>query len=207
MVLKQDVLFALLRGEIATIPAWITNPTVIPDHIFNIVTPIFVVRNPVFAAPSNYIMFSQTSNLRPDGGEDWRAVTGVPLQRQLFDHFRQRNNGKPPLVIDGDDVVWRTNELRDNLSQALGLDAKGFSSTWEPVPAGKRNEHPVLRAFLQTIDDSTGIERSGEKRPDATPQKAYEKWVGEYGQELADQLRLTVETNMPHYEYMSQFKM
>lgn len=204
MVCKQEIPLALVRNQSVTIPPS-SNPTVIPDEIFANLTPIFVIRNPVFAIPSNYGLFIQVSQLRP-GGEDWKLATGVPIQRHLFDHFRERNGGRPPLVVDGDDVIWRTDELRNNLARALSLDPEGFSSVWEATPQEKRQESPILRSFLQTIDDSTGIERPSEHRPDADIGRAYAKWVDGYGQEAADQLRATVEVNMPHYEYMAQFK-
>lgn len=205
MVYKQDITLALIRNQNVDIPVS-SNPTVIPNHIFDSLVPVFVIRNPIHAVPSNYIGFKETSKLRP-GGEDWKLITGVPLQRRLFDHFRERNNGKYPLVVDGDDVVWRTAELRDNLCQALDLDSSGISSSWDVTPQDKRHEHSLIRYFLQTIDDSTGIEYPSGERPEANLDKAYEKWVGEYEQEVADLLRSTAEENMPHYEYMAQFKL
>lgn len=183
----------------------LSNPTMIPDPIFDVLTPIFIIRNPIHAVPSNYINFRQSSQLRING-EDWRLVTGIPLQRRLFDHFHNRRGGNCPIVVDGDDVVWRTDELRDKLSRALDLDPEGLSSVWEAVPEDQRPKGPVMQYFLQTINDSTGIIRSSKQRPEADLNMAYQKWVEEHGQKIAEQLRATVEENMPHYEYMVQFK-
>lgn len=180
-----------------------SNPTVIPDDIFNSLTPVFVIRNPIYAVPSNYLTFRQTSQVRP-GGEDWQLANGIMFQRRLFDHFR--SIGRPPVVVDGDDVIWRTDELRDNLCRALGLDPNGISSSWEAVPQDKRSKHDIIRYFLQTIDDSTGIMYPSEQRPIPDLDQAYKKWVSQYGQEVADQLQINVKENVPHYEYMAQFK-
>lgn len=205
MTFKQDIALSMIRGQDTGIPAS-SNPTVIPDQIFNTLIPIFIIRNPVHAIPSNYISFRQTSQLRP-GGEDWKLVTGVPIQRRLFDHLRDRKEGNRPLVVDGDDVVWRTEDLRKNLSRALNLKSEDISAVWQATPEDERHEHPVIRYFLQTIDDSTGIQYPSGQRPDANVDKAYNKWLEEYGEDVADQLRATAEENMPHYEYMAQFKL
>lgn len=200
---KQEITFASIRNEPVDIPVS-SNPTVIPDHIFATLTPLFIIRKPVFSVPSNYIAAVDTTAIRP-GGEDWKLMNAVPLQRQLFDHFCKRD-GHPPFVVDGDDVIWRNEEVRDKLAQFLDIDPQGFSQTWQPVPEDERSEDTMLRYFLQTIDDSTGIERNSEEPPDPDLNKAYTKWSAKYGQEVADQLRGTVEGNMPHYEHMARFK-
>lgn len=201
---KQEVALALIRNENSLISPS-SNPTLIPDHVFSELTPIFVIRNPVHAVPSNYVSLRQTSQVGIDG-EDWKLVNGVPLQRRLFDHFQECNKGTSPLVVDGDDVIWRTDELRDSLSRALDLDPKGLSSVWEAVPQDERDENPIMRHFLQVIDDSTGIVRPSEQRPDSDLDAAYRKWTVEYGQDAADRLRATVDENMPHYLHMIKFK-
>lgn len=202
MVYKQDVSLAIIRNQILT-PAP-SNLTVIPDHILESVTPVFVIRNPVFAVPSNYTALERTSHFRP-GDEGWKLATGMQLQRRLFDFFNDRD-GRPPLVIDGDDVVWRTEPVRDGLCQALEIDPQALSETWEPVPEHQRSKDPLIKHFLHSIDESTGIERPSQTHPEPDLVKTHNKWVEKYGRGVADQIKLTVEENMSHYEYMRQFK-
>lgn len=202
MVYKQEVSLAIIRDQVPTpVPS---NPTVIPDHILGSVTPVFIIRNPAFAVPSNYTALERASHFRP-GDEGWKLATGMQLQRRLFDFFNDRD-GRPPLVVDGDDVIWRTESVRDGLCHALELDPQGLSETWEPVPEHQRPKEPLLRHFLHAIDGSTGIEHPSQTPPDPDLVKAHNKWIENYGREVADQLKLTVEANMPHYEYMREFK-
>lgn len=202
MVHKQDITLAVIRDE-DLVPSP-DNPTVIPDHIFETLTPVFIIRNPVFSTPSNYKGFAETSTIRP-GDEDWKAITAIKLQRRLFDYFKLRE-GRAPLVIDGDDVVWRTKEVGKGLCQALDIDFEGLTESWEAVPENERSDDPVIKYFLQTIDDSTGIERSTVSPPDADVEKAHSKWVEAYGEDVAKELMITAKANMPHYDYLRQFK-
>ncbi|KAI5361102.1 hypothetical protein Slin15195_G122140 [Septoria linicola] len=141
-----------------------------------------MIRNPVFAVPSNYKGFSQTLTIRP-GDEDWDLITGMQIQRYLFDFFRKRD-GRAPLVIDGDDVVWRTAEVG--------------SKEWEAVPEGQRSSDALLGHFLQDINDSTGIVRSTDAPRDAGLDSLYLAWVASFGEQVATLLRVKVEENMPH---------
>ncbi|KAM3427782.1 hypothetical protein NHJ13734_008860 [Beauveria thailandica] len=113
--------------------------------------------------------------------------------------------GRTPIVIDGDDAVWRTQQLGDALSRALNIDPGHFSEVWDPVPENQRSKSPLLNYFLKTINDSKGVERPSPTPPLPDLNKAYREWVDEFGVEWADDMRSTVERNMPHYEYLRQF--
>lgn len=183
-----------------------SNPTVIPDHIFNKLVPVFVIRNPVFSVPSLHQGYHHGPGFSTRfGGEIWNMGSGTALQRRLFDYFVDRD-GKPPLVVDGDDTVWRTAELQYKLPEALNIEPGGLSDQWEAVPLEKRHGLEVVRRFLQTIDESTGIEHPSKNPPDPNLDKAYMKWVDQCGEDHAKELKSAVELNMPHYEYMAQFK-
>lgn len=200
LMLKHDLLYAIRDGK--EIPD-LTNPTVLPDDMIRDAFPIFVIRNPVFSVPSNYAIFKTTSTIRP-GDFSWNIATGSNLQRMLFDKIKVQH-GQPPLVVDGDDVVWRAEDVSDAVCRALGLDG-GLSDTWDPVPKERRHWSSSIRMFLQMIDDSTGIQRVTGDRPDTDIDKAHVKWKGEYGEEAANGIKETVEKNMEHYEYLLQFK-
>lgn len=203
MILQQDITFSVIRNS-QDLSKSELNPTVIPDHIFNTLRPVFIIRNPVFSVLSCYVSFSQETQVRP-GEEDWETITDLRLQRLVFDCIKE-NRGVAPIVVDGDDVVWRTQELGKALGRALDLDPQGFSDRWDAVPKDRRSKWPIIRHFLATIDASTGVERTSPIRPDPDLETAFRKWTELYGAEVAGALKETAEKNMPHFEYLRQFK-
>lgn len=200
MLLQKPLALALIRNQ-TPLPSY-SNPTFIPDKIFSTLIPIFIIRHPAFAVPSNYESFIATSKIRP-GDEDFQLPTKLATQRFLFDFFKQRD-GKAPLVVDGDDVVFRTKEIGSAVCEALSIDPSGLRETWEPKPESERPKDPLVRHFLQVSDDSTGILRpeNGERKG---VEETMEGWEGKYGREVAGQLRGVVEGNMEAYEYMKGF--
>ena len=201
MIQKQDVDLAIIRKH-STLPSY-SNPTVIPDAVFDTLTPIFIIRHPVFSVPSNYSSLLETSAIRP-GDEDWDLITGIGIQRHLFDFFRRRDS-QPPLVIDGDDTVWKTPEIGKKVCEALRIGTSGISDQWQAVPEDQRSKDPLLRHFLQVSDNSTGIVRTTDAPPDNNLERECEKWIESYGSDVAKLLKQRVEENMPHYDYMKQF--
>ena len=202
MAIQQDIAISHIRKQKVDLEPGV-NPTYIPDHIMETLRPIFVIRHPVFRIPSCYISFARDTAVRP-GDEDFEIICDLSSQRYVFDYFKNRT-GKAPIVVDGDDVVWRTEELAQALGKALNLDPAGFSDTWDVVPEEKRSEWPIIRMFLTTIDGSTGVERGSEGRPVADLVAARKKWAELYGEEVAKALEKTVRESMPTYEYMKQF--
>lgn len=202
MVCRQEVVLPLLRND-ATLPSMSSNPTYIPDDIFDSLTPIFIIRHPVLAVASNYEMFTATSNIRP-GDDGWIRPTCLRTQRFVFDYFFQRD-GKAPLVVDGEDVVWRT-DIGSKVCEALGIDGSKLREEWEPVPQEERIKDPLVSRFTQVSDDSTGIHRKKGVRPEISLEQAVKEWEGKYGKDVAVRLRATVEENMEHFEYMNRWK-
>lgn len=200
MVLKQDVALAMIRNE--KVPK-LSNLTEIPDSVFDILKPVFIIRNPVFSIPSNYVSLGKTSDIRP-GDEAWDLMTGTPLQRHLFDLFRERD-GHPPLVFDGDDVVWNTEEMGRKICEALNLDPSGISEKWEAKPEAERSSDPLIRHFLLDSDNSTGIIRGTHAPPDGNLERAYETWVAKFGEDAAKVLEQRAQRNMVDYEYLKQY--
>ncbi|KAK4507725.1 hypothetical protein PRZ48_001460 [Zasmidium cellare] len=203
MIVKQDIVFSLVRGPSpVTMPA---NPTVIPESIFQSILPVFVIRSPLHVIPSIYASSIATMALSPSD-EDWKILTGIVTQRLLFDHFRTALN-RTPVVIDGDDLVWRTEEVRRGLSKALSIDPAGLSDTWEPLPKELQHPNPLIQAFTSTINTSTGIERSESGPPPELPlDVVVSQWADLYGADIARGLKVQVEENMPHYLHLRGFK-
>ncbi|KAF2159132.1 hypothetical protein M409DRAFT_30414 [Zasmidium cellare ATCC 36951] len=203
MIVKQDLVFSIIRDP-SPLP-FPANPTVIPDSLFDSILPIFVIRNPLQVIPSIYASSIATMALSPSD-EDWKILTGILTQRLLFDHF-QNDLNRVPVVVDGDDLLWRTEEVRRGLSAALDIDPAGLSDTWEPLPEELQHPNPLIRAFTTTINTSKGIEQpSGGPPPELDLDDAESQWSVLYGDDIARQLRERIEENMPHYLHMRQFK-
>lgn len=126
------------------------------------------------------------------------------IQRYLFDFFKGRD-GRVPRVFDGDDVVWQPTKVARAVGSALGISPEGFCETWEPKPDDQRSRDGLIKHFLQTIDDSTGIERLVDLPRPPTLDQSHATWSQAYGQIIADQLKATVEDSIPHYNYMRKF--
>lgn len=133
----------------------------------------------------------------------WRHMTDVAMQRLVFDTVTKRDD-KPPIVIDGDDVVWRTSEVGDLLCKRLGISSS-LRESWDVTPQHERPKDPVVAAFLKNIHDSSGIVRSHDKPPDTCLDVRYADWCDRFGKDDADGLKESVDRNLPHYQYMKQF--
>lgn len=201
---RMDLLFAMLEDE--AVEPDTENPTCLPNSVWDEITPIFVTRNPIFSVPSNMSVFKKThAVIQPKAiNKLWGKITDMRFQRQLFERMKTKL-GRTPIVIDGDDTVWRTQQLGDALSRALNIDPGHFSVVWDPVPEDKRSKSPLLNYFLKTINDSKGVEPPSPAPPTPDIDEAYKEWVDEFGEEWADDLKSTVERNLPHYEYLRQF--
>lgn len=132
-------------------------------------------------------------------------MTSFWYQRVLFDFFLKRD-GKAPIVVDGDDTVWRTKDMSEGLCSRLGLDVSGLKSTWESKASTDRPADAMLAKFLETSDESTGIKGQDTERPVADPVSAMQRWADKYGERIAVAMRETVEINMGHYEYLKSHK-
>ena len=104
---------------------------------------------------------TENSQCRP-GDEDFTLITSAGHSRWLFEHFRHLR-GQPPIVVDGEDVLWRTQELGDKFCNALGLELNGLKDQWDPFPAEQKHPNPFVAAMTNTMTDSTGIERPQNK--------------------------------------------
>lgn len=155
MVVKQDLVLSIVREPSA--PTFPPNPTVIPDSLFESLVPIFVIRNPVHVMPSLYAMSLATMGLSPTD-EDFQLLTCTLTQRLLFDHFREKMN-RAPVVVNGDDILWRTKEMSRGVCKALEIDPSSLNEMWEVLPEELQHPNPLIRAFTTTINTSTGIER------------------------------------------------
>lgn len=136
------------------------NPTYIPDHIWDNMQPIILIRHPALQVDSGFRAIYEAFKTK-DVSDDFAASTSCRMAQVLYEHLRAQ--GKEPLVIDGEDLLWRTEEMTKNFGASTGLDASKFKDTWALWPADQRQENPFLLRFMSTIYESTGIERPQRK--------------------------------------------
>ena len=95
------------------------------------------------------------------GDEDFEIASTLGFCRLLFDHLRKL--GKEPIVVDAEDMLWRTGDLEETLCSRFGLAGGVIRDTWDPVPEEQNPTNPVLREWTKTIYESSGIERPAQK--------------------------------------------
>lgn len=137
-VFRTDVLLDLFRGKENAITS---NPTVLPDNVFDSFTPIILIRHPALAVDSIYrgaLAFTQQRL----GDEDFSIITSTRELGVLFDYYK--SCGQAPTVVDGEGLLWRTKEMSSTLCDRLGIDANGLSDTWNACfSRGYRQDEPA----------------------------------------------------------------
>jgi hypothetical protein len=136
MVLKHDVLFPVMREEKKDLLNALKNPTVIPDDLFETIRPIIIIRHPALVSDS--FMKVQRGGLPATvwDQEHLALVTTFKLGRFLFDFFSAR--GRSPVVVDGEDILWRTDEVGEKVCDLIGIDAATLKEEWSPFAEHER---------------------------------------------------------------------
>lgn len=93
--------------------------------------------------------------------EDFVYFTEQSYARYLFDVFHAR--GRKCIVVDGEDVIWRTLEVSNAVCEALGIEKDCLSDAWEPFGAEELPTNPLFRHFTRPFYESRGIVRPAEK--------------------------------------------
>ncbi|KAK5173462.1 uncharacterized protein LTR77_002143 [Saxophila tyrrhenica] len=203
-LVKRDLLFSVIRSERQPQDAP-SNPTLIPDSLLLKFDPIILIRHPIFTIPSFYKQMTRFNLCFESDGEDMRLQTTLQYAWLIFEYLREAT-GRPPIVVDGDDIVWRAGEVKEGVCAALGLDAAGVQDSWGPTPVEERPTNQYVWEFTKVAHESTGIERVPSKPAVPSIDEAFEGWRKEYGGEVAGHLRSLVEAEMAHYDYLKQFK-
>lgn len=123
--------------------------------------PIILIRHPVAQVQSIYTSMTANTKTRP-GGENFDLITSLQYSRLMFEYFRL-SRGEIPVVIDGDDVLWRTEEVGRNFCKAFGIDPNGLKDQWDPLPQSWWASNPFIYAMTKTLVESSGIERPSQK--------------------------------------------
>ena len=163
--MKSNIQIDLIRKGNDAFPPFddnLPNALEIPDALLEKFTPVLLIRHPVLQVDSIYRSMTSYSQCRP-GDEDFNLITCTRHSRWLFEYFKHTRGGLTPIVVDGEDVLWRTQELGSNICAALGLPADGLKDQWDRLPEERKHPNWFLAAMTTTMTDSTGIERMDEK--------------------------------------------
>ena len=202
---KIDFVLGLIRGEIQKPEQLGRNPTHLPYEIFDSLKPIILIRHPALSIRSIYRDALKITKQRP-GDEDFDGICMNRPLRILFDFFCAQ--GRQPVVVDAEDILWRTEEMTRNLCAAIeSVEAGSLSDKWKPTSQAEMDRmNPLVVMLTKNILESSGIERPSEKPAEPSIEKTFQEWKQQYGDEVAEHLKKLAEENMPHYEYLRQFK-
>lgn len=162
-VLTKEHYLKLLRDPSYQASGLGGNPTHIPDDMFKALTPIILIRHPALSINSIYRTTLAVNMQRP-GEEDFDLIAMNRPVRVLFDYFTAQ--GRPPIVVDGEDLLWRTDEIAKGICASLpqNLDPSGFSDTWTPTTKEEIEKmNPLVYQLTKDMHDSDGIRRPAEK--------------------------------------------
>lgn len=141
-----------------------SNPTHIPDNLFKALLPVLVIRHPILVLDSLCRAIKEENNAPAPAEEDFEAITTLKLSRDLFDGFCSQ--GRKPLVVDGDDVLWHTAEVTKAVCEYVGIDADSLSDTWTPFPGARTIDIKPLH--LRMDESDMGIRRHRAARGEGT---------------------------------------
>lgn len=161
-VLQIENVLGLLRNEIQQPVQLGRNPTHLPDAVFDSLQPVVLIRHPALAVRSIYRDALKLTKQRP-GDEDFDLICLNRPLRVLFDYFAEQ--GRRPVVVDAEDILWRTKGMMENVCAALGrIDPGGVSDRWEPASKEEvERMNPLLVMLTKNILESSGIERPSVK--------------------------------------------
>lgn len=158
---NHDIQFDLIRKRDQGFPPLdqpLPYPLPIPESLLDKFTPIILTRHPVLQVDSVYRSMTTYTQSQP-GDENFAMITSTRHSRWLFEYLRHNRGGQIPIVVDSEDILWRTQELGNRLCTALDLSSGELKDTWDPMPEEWKHPNVFIRAMTATMADSTGIER------------------------------------------------
>ncbi|KAJ3777336.1 hypothetical protein EV361DRAFT_388128 [Lentinula raphanica] len=195
---KLDV----VGSETEEIKLPIPNPTLLPDRIIATMSPVLIIRHPIFTYTS-YLRAATVFGATAFDSE-FGLMTTYRWQRIIYDLYREYYDktdpeGKKnwPIVIDGDKLVEDTKGQMQKFCALTGLDESQIQYSWNP---SEEQLSTVYRAFVGTIKNSTGIIKTTDTSLDL--EEHTKKWTEEWDEKVAKQLKEAVESSMEDYNYL-----
>jgi len=184
----------------------IPNPSLLPDRIIASVSPVIIIRHPMFTFPSFVRANSVFGGSVYDAG--FAVAATYHWQRMIHHFYRAYYNkidpeGKKdwPVVIDGDKLVQDTQGQMKKFCALTGMDESLVRYSWDASKAKLDKGH---QAFVGTIEQSTGVIR-GLDASSTTLEEEVKKWSEEWDEKAAQKMKEAVESSMEDYEYLLKF--
>ena len=157
-VLRPEVLMSALRGQESE-ESKLVNPTVLPEALLELLTPIIFIRHPAIVIPSWWREANSEGSCYDLDDEDVTVWTSLRWTRIVFDYLRtgkhmqapmglrRRNSishlqaksptapvvASRPYVIDAADVVNNTHAILSMLCRLLDNDSAVLNNAWSPT--------------------------------------------------------------------------
>jgi hypothetical protein len=223
-VMMHEIMISALRSQENTMSK-LSNPTIIPDELLEMFTPIIFIQHPAITLPAWLRLAKTEYGSYNIDDEDFTLWTSLRWSRILFDYIRssrrpfridsahstQSAKFEPqvvatrPYVIDASDVANNPHATLATTCRLLGIDLSTNSSSWTDY-FGKATEalkKAVPNSLMKMFDSN--ILSSATEKFDVEHEMA--QWKVEFGEDVAAVLRKKVDDDMQHYEYLKYFKL
>lgn len=224
-VMNRDIMANALHSD-ATIVSRMSNPTVIPDELFKLFTPIIFIQHPALVVPAWLRLAKDEYGSYTVDDDDFSLWTSLRWSRMLFDYLRSTqhlrrqdsvhsNRGAKfepgyvatrPYVIDATDVASNTNAMLVATCRLLGIDVNVISQGW--MAYFQKAASTLRKAIPSFFTAQSAMAERLLGTPATTIDLDVEtkKWEREFGKDVAEMLRKKVNEEMVHYRYLLNFK-
>ncbi|KAL9583572.1 MAG: hypothetical protein Q9212_002621 [Teloschistes hypoglaucus] len=195
-----------------------TNPSILPDSFIRTLSPIIQIRHPAISIPSFYRARLDAGSLKIHHPTFLTNCT-YAWSRAAFDWYcehvfpdrktqHQQTKGQAwPIVLDGDDLLNSNDRVIAAICALANFKQDGVTTAWQPVSAEARTKlPPSQQRFLSTLQASSGVIKSGVREGSVDVERETEKWREEFGEEVAERLKVAVEGTMEDYEYLMRWR-
>ena len=185
------------------------NPTTIPVDILRQFHFTFLIRHPRRSIPSY-----------------WRCVIPPLSEINGFTHFMPSEAGYAELVrlfdflikegivdkerltvLDADDMLDNPEGTLREYCARTGIDFKKEMLEWSEEDRQHAIEHfAKWNGFHDDAIHTFSLKPRTHAQKESTVESENEDWTNKYGADAAKAIRSTVDENIPHYEYLRQFR-
>ncbi|KIK65191.1 hypothetical protein GYMLUDRAFT_160435, partial [Collybiopsis luxurians FD-317 M1] len=181
----------------------VPNPTLLPDRVVTSISPVIIIRHPMFTYPS----FARASS--SCGGTvfdtEFPINSTYRFQRIIHDfyhaYFQSSDlDGKQnwPIVIDGDKLMEDTQGQMSKFCAVTGINESLIQYSWDASP---KSSDKFVNAYIGTVMQSTGVSSK------TSLEEQFRTWIDEWDEKVAQRMREAVESSMEDYEYLLKFSL
>lgn len=222
--MKHDILISAVKSK-ETIMSRLMNPTLIPDEILDIFTPIIFIQHPAIVFPAWLRLAKAEYGSYTVDEDDFTVWTSHRWSRMIFDYLRHSQHTKRmdssqsaksfnpqivatrPYVIDAADVANNTHATLATICRLLGVKFEDVYQGWAPLNLVNRAGSAIKKALPETLVKAFTDRVTSTNPGSVSLEVETEKWAREFSEEAAAWLRRKVEEDMPHYEYLRHFRL